>query len=138
MTGERGTGTTAVDRRPEQETDGSRSRLPAVLFVVLLLVSAAMFLWPTDDAPHPFSRADLVVHAATFAVLTAAGRWAFGRPTALLAGLVAYACGVELVQGLLLVGRTGDPLDILADLVGAVLAWLPWRSVLPGDDARDA
>lgn len=134
MTG--GRGPTAVRRRPEQESDGARSRLPAVVFVVLLLGSAALFLWPTEDAPHPFSRADLVVHAATFAGLTAAGRWAFGRPTALLAGLVTYACGVELVQGLLLVGRTGDPLDILADLVGAVLAWLPWRSALPGDETR--
>lgn len=101
--------------------------LPAVTFGLLALASAVLFFWPVNDPPQPFTRADLAVHAASFGVLMAAGRWAFGRATWLLGGLVAYACLVEVVQGLLLPGRTGDLVDILADLTGALLVWLPWR-----------
>jgi hypothetical protein len=64
---------------------------------------------------------DKVVHATVFAAVAWTGRRA-GVPVRLLAGLlVLQAVGSELVQGLLLPDRSGDPLDALADLAGVAV-----------------
>lgn len=83
-----------------------------------------MLFAPSPGGAPTFPHADKVVHAAVFALVTAAGIWRFGRVRAVLAATAAYAVGSELAQGLLLPGRQGDAADALADLVGAVCVWL--------------
>ena len=77
---------------------------------------------------------DKVVHAVLFGLLAAAVLWwwprAGRRPSrtaaGVLAGLAVYAVGSEVVQDVLLAERSGDPLDVLADLVGAGLVVGSW------------
>lgn len=65
-----------------------------------------------------------MVHAALFALLAGTARWRFGpAPTALVL-IALYAAVSELVQGIALSSRSGDPLDLLADVVGATVGWL--------------
>jgi VanZ family protein len=50
-----------------------------------------------------------------------------------LAGLglvAAYAVVSELIQGFALPGRSGDPLDVVADLAGVAAGWLLARRLL--------
>jgi hypothetical protein len=74
---------------------------------------------------------DKVVHVATFGVLA----WA-GLRAGLMAGwwlplLAAHAVLSEIVQHELLPHRSGDPLDVVADIVGVLAgswsAWASWR-----------
>ena len=76
---------------------------------------------------------DKLVHVAVFAAAVWTGR-AAGLPAVPLVAALAVHAGVsELVQGALLPGRDGDPLDVAADLVGVALgAVLPARGDLPG------
>ena len=68
--------------------------------------------------------ADKVVHALLFAALAGTARLRFGGLRSALAAVAAYAVVSELVQGLLLSTRSGDPYDVVADLVGVALGWL--------------
>ena len=43
----------------------------------------------------------------------------------------AYAAASEVVQGVALASRSGDPLDVLADLVGVGAGWLLGRRLRP-------
>ena len=75
---------------------------------------------PETDPPG----ADKAVHLALFALLAGTARWWAGAGTAALVAVLLYAPLSEAVQGLLLAGRSGDPLDVVADLAGVVLGWL--------------
>ena len=75
--------------------------------------------------------ADKLVHAGLFALLAATAVWRFGRRPAVVVGLVAYAVLSEVAQGLLLADRSGDPLDVVADLVGTAAGWLLGRRLRP-------
>ncbi len=59
-----------------------------------------------------------------FAALAATTRWRFGGRPALLGAVVGYAVLSEVAQGALLSGRSGDPYDVVADVLGAVAGWL--------------
>jgi VanZ family protein len=87
-----------------------------------------------DDGGVPY--ADKLVHVLIFVGLTLAAGWRFGRGPAVLGALVAYAVGSEVAQGLFLPGRSGNPLDVVADLVGIALAWAVLGRVLRGGRAR--
>lgn len=70
------------------------------------------------------------MHALLFGALAATTRWRFG-PGLLGLGLVAaYAVVSEVVQGVLLSTRSGDPYDVVADLLGAAAGWLLARRLL--------
>jgi hypothetical protein len=92
--------------------------------VLAVGLSAVVLFAPSPAGAPTFPYADKVVHAAVFGLVTAAGIWRFGRVRAVLPAAAAYAVGSELVQGLLLPGRQGDPVDALADLVGALTVWV--------------
>jgi VanZ family protein len=76
---------------------------------------------PAVPGGDPPAYADKVVHLAVFA----AGAWTGHRARigsyALGVALVAHAVASELLQMTLLPGRSGDPLDVLADVVGVVV-----------------
>lgn len=83
-----------------------------------------MLFTPSTGGPSLFDGSDKVVHALLFGALAATTRWRFG-PGLLGLGLVAaYAVVSEVVQGVLLSTRSGDPYDVVADLVGAAVGWL--------------
>ncbi len=67
---------------------------------------------------------DKFVHAGAFALATAALIWAGVPRWVAISVMAAHAPLSELVQSRLLVDRSGDPMDVVADLVGVVLGVL--------------
>jgi VanZ family protein len=92
--------------------------------------------------PHPVGGAsrlfgaDKVVHAGLFVLLAATTRLRFGAHRGLLVALAAYAAASELVQAVLLSTRSGDLLDLCADLVGVAAGWWAARRVVRDRPAR--
>jgi len=102
-------------------------RLAAVAFGVALLVQLVVLYAPSSPTEPPFANADKVVHALVFLVPVAAALLAGGRPRFVVGVFAAHAVVSEVVQRALLAGRAGDPIDVVADLVGVGLGVLAWR-----------
>ena len=68
--------------------------------------------------------ADKLVHAGLFWLLAGTAVLRFGASTRVLAVVLVYAAGSEVVQAELLAERSGDAWDALADGIGAVGGWL--------------
>jgi hypothetical protein len=100
--------------------------LGRTLFGAAVLVSLVVLFAPAGDVPSSPPGVDKIVHAALFLTLAATGRWAGVRPAVLLPGLVAYAAGSEVLQGLSGIGRTASVLDWAADVVGVLAGLLLW------------
>ena len=99
---------------------------PAV-FGLTVVVHLLVLYWPRAPSTGGLP-IDKVVHALIFGmVLAAAARarlWVV--PVAVL--LAVHAVVSELIQHYLLTGRSGDPLDSLADLAGVLIVTLfLWR-----------
>ena len=62
-------------------------------------------------------------HLLAFVTLGFLGGWAFRKthPMKLLCALTAFGAAIEVAQAAMPYGRTGDPLDLLADIVAAIL-----------------
>ena len=106
---------------------GKGGRAARISFLLAVAVSAVVLFAPSDGGAAPFPGSDKVVHLLLFAGLAATTRWRFGSAIAGLAAVAAYAPLSELVQGLLLSGRSGDPVDVVADLCGVALGWTAAR-----------
>ena len=87
-------------------------------------LSAVVLFSPSDGGVSLFPGSDKLVHLVLFSLLAAATRWRFGARPVALTVLVAYAVASEVVQGVLMTTRSGDPLDVVADLAGVALGWL--------------
>ena len=126
---------------------GGRWRLVAGL-AVLAVVVQLYGLYRVTGPPTPlwFPLADKLEHATGFAlpvalVLVAGGLRARGLgtrpgrrlPVLVLAVAVGQAVVSELVQHAFYTYRTGDPLDVLADLTGTAVGALVARAVLRRD-----
>ena len=94
-----------------------------VVFLLLVLVSLAMFLTPGPDVPQG-GPDDKVVHAGIFVVLTLSGLLAAVPRLRLAVGLTAYAAVTEVLQWTLPIQRDGDWHDWVADVTGVLLALL--------------
>ena len=97
-------------------------RRPAVLLAVLaVVVQATVLYWPVVTVEGPVSWTDKVVHLLVFAVPT----WAVGRATGSvrLAAVVfaVHAPLSEVIQHVVLPGRSGDVWDAVVDLAGVGL-----------------
>jgi VanZ family protein len=90
----------------------------------VVALSLYVLFTPRAAGDGLFPYADKVVHALLFAALAGTTRWRFGPVVAGLAAVAAYAVVSELVQGVLLSSRSGDPYDVVADLLGAAAGWL--------------
>lgn len=108
----------------------SRMRIPLSIVSSVILAAAILAVSLVPDMPLPESDVqglDKIAHAVAYAVLAAVLFFGFGRPGAPVAGAVVrtaavctlYGGVIELLQRL--TGRTPDPLDFLANAVGAVL-----------------
>ena len=95
------------------------------------MLSAWVLFGPVGAGDGPFPGADKVVHVVLFALLALTTRWWAGATRTALVLLVAYAVGSEVVQGVLLDARSGDALDVVADLVGVALGWVGARRLRP-------
>jgi VanZ family protein len=92
--------------------------------VVVLVLSLYVLFWPDPaggGSGPPGS--DKAVHLLLFAGLAASARARFGDAPTVLVVVAGYAVLSELVQALVLSGRSGDLLDVVADLGGAALGW---------------
>ena len=87
------------------------------------MLSVYVLFWPSSGGPPVFPQADKVVHAALFALLAGTAGLRLGARTAVLLAVVAYAPVSELVQAFALPTRSGDPVDVVADLVGTAAGW---------------
>jgi hypothetical protein len=102
-------------------------------FAVSVAVQFAVLYWPrAAAAPSPLP-VDKVVHVAIFAAVAWTGLRLGLAPAPLLGALLVHAGVSEIVQATLLVQRSGDPGDAVADAVGvafgAVAARFPTRGV---------
>ena len=96
------------------------------VFAVVVLVSLAVLFAPASDVPSAPPGVDKLVHAALFAALAVAGRWAGCAAVPLGGLLVGYAVVSELVQGFTPLARSASMADGLADLVGIGLGLAAW------------
>jgi VanZ family protein len=98
-------------------------------FAAVVLLSIIVLFTPGSATPTLYPGLDKLAHLSLFAALALTGRRA-GLPAAGLAGgLVAYAVGSEVLQGVLPIGRDAEVLDALTDAVGVALGMLAARVV---------
>jgi hypothetical protein len=97
---------------------GTLEGVPA--FLVALAVSAVLLFSPTAPGEGPFPGSDKVVHLLIFTTLAALGRRTRIALPVLVGGLIAYAIGSELLQGLQ-ANRSSSAIDALADGVGILV-----------------
>jgi hypothetical protein len=99
-------------------------------FSAIIVIS----LLPPDDLPNVvlFIFADKLIHCCMYAGLTFLLFWAwperFNGNKFLIPLLLIAVCGfaMELLQGLLGLGRTFDLLDQLSNMVGFFPGWVVW------------
>lgn len=114
------------------------SRNVAALWCILGVVSGlgmAIAAWlliaPTPGPPPTIPFQDKIFHVLAFGCLT--GPAVLVLPSRYhwfwLAHMAALGGGIELVQGRMGQGRTADPVDFFADLVGIALAVLIGRYI---------
>ena len=101
----------------------------SVLLAVAVVVQLVVLYAPSGPSASPFPGSDKVVHALVFLVPVAAALLAGLPPRLVVAVFAAHAVVSEVLQGALLPARSGDPLDVVADLVGVGLGVLAWRVV---------
>jgi hypothetical protein len=92
---------------------------------LILLTMPARYV-PASALPYQDKLEHLLLFGALAALWRAAG--ATTGMTLLFAGVLAVA--TELAQGLMCWGRTADPCDAAADLIGATVAMLLWQLAL--------
>jgi len=99
---------------------------PTIAFCALVLVSAYLGLAP-QTIPS-YKQSDKVLHFVTFLLLTLAFYWILETSRRRVLHVTIFICpvclgiGSEIAQGLLPNGRTFDPYDILANVLGSLVA----------------
>lgn len=107
------------------------TRLARMLFVGAVVANLALLYLPPPDGGSGLPHVDKVVHLLAFAAVAWSGLRARVPASWLLPVLALHAGVSELVQDLLIPGRSGDVADVAADLVGilagSALARASWR-----------
>ncbi|GEL18546.1 VanZ family protein [Pseudonocardia asaccharolytica] len=110
------------------ETIGASGAGPArgrrLVFFAAVLVSLFVLFLPASGVPSGFPGSDKLVHVAVFGALAFTGRLAVVPLPGLVAGLAGYAIASEVLQGTLLIGRSAEVLDVLADGIGIAVGLL--------------
>jgi hypothetical protein len=97
------------------------SRLGGVLAGAAVVAQLLVLYWPVVTIEGPVSWTDKVVHLLAFALPTYAVGRALGSVRVAVVVFALHAPVSELVQHVLLPGRTGDAWDAVLDLVGVGL-----------------
>jgi VanZ like family len=95
-------------------------------FALAVVVHLAILYWPRAPSTGGIP-IDKVVHAVIFGGVLWVGARAGVPVRPLTALLAAHAVVSELIQHYLLAGRSGDPTDTAADLVGVLIVVLLLR-----------
>lgn len=93
-------------------------------FAVVVAISLVVLFAPSSATPPAAPGVDKLVHVALFAALAMTGRLGGLARPGLAAALVSYAVASEVLQGVLPIGRSADPLDALLDVLGVLLGLL--------------
>ena len=107
---------------PEARRRGGTGVL--VLLALAVIVQLVVLYAPQGTGPAAFPQADKVVHLVVFLVPVTLAVLAGFRRSVVAAVFAAQAVLSEVVQALLLPQRSGDPLDVVADLTGVALGVL--------------
>ena len=99
-------------------------RWPRIGFAGCLLVHLVVLYAPRVPATGGTPGIDKLVHVLIFAAVGVTGVRAGLPLNPVLVLLMAHAVGSEVLQATLLPGRSGDGWDVMADLVGVLLARL--------------
>jgi VanZ family protein len=100
-----------------------------VLLGLVVLAHLVVLYAPRAPSTGGVSGLDEAVHVVVFAAVVWAGRRAGAATAAVAALALLHAPLSEALQHWLLPGRTGDPGDVVADVVGVALgALLPVRA----------
>jgi len=99
--------------------------IPRFIRIAVFAAACAVIVWlsvaPTTSLPQ-VTLWDKFEHAGAYFGLALLGSWAFpGRVWRLAIGLFLLGVGVEIAQATMGWGRTGDPLDALANTIGVAL-----------------
>jgi VanZ family protein len=115
------------------------ARLARVLAICWTLLILAGLSIPGSELPDvSVLRFDKLVHFGIFFVLGLLWMHALPAPPArralwvVLAGAL-YAVATELIQGMLPFDRQPDPLDVVADVAGLVVAVVVYRMLTPSE-----
>ena len=92
------------------------------LRIALFALACAFVVWicliPADEVPKT-GLSDKIEHAVAYAGLALLGVWAFPRRYGrLAAGLMTLGIVIEVLQGLMGLGRQADVMDAVADGIG--------------------
>jgi len=102
-----------------------------MVFVGAVVANLVLLYLPRPDGGSGLPHVDKVVHLLAFAAVAWSGLRARVPASWLLPVLALHAGVSELVQDLLIPGRSGDVADVAADLVGilagSALARASWR-----------
>jgi hypothetical protein len=105
--------------------------LDRVAFASAVVINLALLYAPRAVSPGGVPHLDKVAHLLAFAAVAWTGLRAGVPARWLLPALVLHAVTSEVAQDRLLASRSGDPVDVLADLAGilagALLARASWR-----------
>ena len=111
-------------------TDRRAGRLALLTLLGLAVAVQVVVLYsPSSPGELLFPQADKVVHVVVFLVPVVVALLAGLRPAVVIAFFAAQAVVSEVVQGTLLPARSGDPIDVVADLVGIATGVAVWRLV---------
>jgi hypothetical protein len=96
-----------------------------LIFWIACAVAFVMAVLP-QPPQVPGGLSDKVQHVIAFLILAALGWWAYPdvKKRYLLLGLAAFGAVIEFVQALPAVGRDGDPLDWVADVIAALTVFV--------------
>ena len=105
------------------------------LFALALIAIFILAMIPMAVVPEVVDFQDKLHHSAAFAVLTLLG-WAGwpARINAVAGGLLGYGILIEICQHTLTTNRFGEPMDVVADVLGIVIA----RWIIQARTARPA
>lgn len=102
-------------------TSDSTRRLARPLFVVAVLLQLVVLYVPSTPEGPDVPGVDKLVHLAVFLLPAVLGALAGIRLVLLAALLAGHAVLSEVIQQVALPARSGDPWDVVADLVGVAL-----------------
>jgi hypothetical protein len=88
------------------------------LFAAAVVANLLLLFWPRAPGTGGIPHLDKAVHLLSFASVAWTGARAGLPVRVLVAVLTVHAIGSELIQHVLLPGRSGELADVLADLAG--------------------
>ncbi len=97
----------------------------AVFLTIAILIGS---LLPSQQIPVPYSVSDKLIHGGAYAVLTFF--WLLAKPTSktgIVFGVFFLGALIELLQGTLTSNRHSEWLDIVANTIGIIVAFVTFK-----------